>query len=63
MFRLGGRQLLVLGTAQKMRTATSVNNSHDREWVVSGSVQYKLNRGTVETPDKQLRLPAVHRLT
>ena len=63
MFRPGGRQLLVLGTPQKIRTSTSVNISHDREWVVSGNVQYKLNRGIVETPDKQLRLPAVCRLT
>jgi len=62
MFTPGGRQLLVLGTTQKIRTATSVNNSHDQEWVVSGNVHYKINRGIVETPDK-LRLPTVHRLT
>jgi hypothetical protein len=51
MYRPGGRQLLVLGTPQKIRTATSVNNSRDQEWVVSDKVQYKLNRGIMETPN------------
>jgi len=63
MFRPGGRKLLVLGPPQqKIRTVTFVNISHDQEWVVSGNAQYKLNRGIVETRDKQLRLPVLYRL-